>query len=226
MPSQSGFPETRWSLIGRLGDPGAQATLVLDLYAGSIARYLRRKCPHEPDVEDLIQEVLMHLCAHPELMASATPGSGSRFRHLLMTLAWDEARQRLQERWGRQRHEQVSPAPPEQAAPPDADALAMDRAWAETLLQQAWNDVRGWASDGTLEPDIPEVLQEHLVRGRNLRDCAQRLGLPLATCHRRLARGRTYLQRAIIDRLRQAGELDPQEDPQMACAHLLRLLAP
>jgi hypothetical protein len=85
--------------------------------------------------------------------------------------------------------------------------------------------VRGWASDGTLEPEVPRLLEGHLVQGRNLRDLAQELGLPLTTCHRRLARGRTYLQRAIIDRLRQAGEVKAGDDEGAACDLLLAVLA-
>jgi len=102
----------------------------------------------------------------------------------------------------------------------------MDRAWAESLLEQAWADVRGWASDGTLEVEIPTILHEYLVVGGNLRDLAARLSMPLATCHRRLARGRTYLQKAIIDRLRQSGELTADEDAAAACAVLLEILKP
>ncbi len=41
---------------------------------------------------------------------------------------------------------------------------------------------------------------------------------------RRLARGRTYLQKAITDRLRQAGEISIAEDGASACEVLLGAL--
>jgi DNA-directed RNA polymerase specialized sigma24 family protein len=228
MPTRIGFPDTRWSLIGRLALQPAEASVVMELYSDSIARYLRLKLPGEADLEDVIQEVLLHLFEHPELMAAAQPGAGSRFRYLMMTLAWNEARNRLRERWRRQSREKPTPAEAveEQApsAPAQTETPYMDRAWAESLLAQAWADVRGWASDGTLEPEIPGLLHEHLVKGRNLRDLAAELSLPLATCHRRLARGRTWLQKAIVDRLRQAGELGAEADPGAACELLLDIL--
>ncbi|MBA2482362.1 MAG: hypothetical protein H0V44_17000 [Planctomycetes bacterium] len=228
MPTRIGFPETRWSLIGRLSLRPAEAAVVMDQYADSISRYLRLKLPNESDLEDVIQEVLLHLFEHPELMAAAEPGVGSRFRYLLMTLAWNEARNRLRERWRRQHREKpVLPddgAQPAAPAPESSETMAMDRAWAESLLAQSWADVRAWASDGTLEAEIPELLEGHLVRGRNLRDLAAELKLPLATCHRRLARGRTWLQKAIVDRLRQAGEIPDGDDQADACSLLLEIL--
>ncbi len=229
MVSRIGFPDTRWSLIGRLALEPSEASVVMDLYSSAIARYLRRKFPQELDLEDVIQEVLLHLFEHPELMAAAQPGGGSRFRYLMMTLAWNEwpaiACASADARRSRERA-----APPEavdehSSSVVAADHGSMDRAWAESLLAQAWTDLRGWASDGTLEREIPTLLQEHLVRGRNLRDIAAELRLPLATCHRRLARGRTYLQKAIVDRLCQAGELGVDGDPASACALLMDILA-
>ena len=249
MPTRIGFPDTRWSLIGRLALQPDHAAVVMDLYADSIGRYLKLKFPGEADLDDIVQEVLLHLFEHPELMAAAQPGAGSRFRYLLMTLAWNAARNRLRERWRRQQHERpgsggadlddasdpgdhrhAADARPDAHSDPRADERvaetpAMDRAWAESLLAQAWNDVRGWADDGTLETQIPTLLEEHLVHGRNLRDLAAKLNLPLATCHRRLARGRTFLQKAIVDRLRQAGEISTGDDGASACTLLLDLLA-
>ena len=245
MPTRIGFPDTRWSLIGRLALQPDHAAVVMDLYADSIGRYLKLKFPGEADLDDIVQEVLLHLFEHPELMAAAQPGAGSRFRYLLMTLAWNAARNRLRERWRRQQHERPGSggtdidhasdpgaSRPADAERPDArsaervaETPAMDRAWAESLLAQAWNDVRGWADDGTLEAQIPTLLEEHLVHGRNLRDLAASLNLPLATCHRRLARGRTFLQKAIVDRLRQAGEISTGDDGASACTLLLDLLA-
>jgi RNA polymerase sigma factor (sigma-70 family) len=221
-----GFPETRWSLIGRLSLRPAEAAVVMDQYADSISRYLRLKLPSEGDLEDVIQEVLLHLFEHPELMAAAEPGAGSRFRYLLMTLAWNEARNRLRERWRRQHREKpaMDDDGAQAATSESVETSAMDRAWAESLLAQAWADVRAWASDGTLEPEVPELLEGHLVRGRNLRDLASELSLPLATCHRRLARGRTWLQKAIVDRLRQAGEIPEGDDQAAACSLLLDIL--
>ena len=73
---------------------------------------------------------------------------------------------------------------------------------------------------------VPKLLEAHLVQGRNLRDLSAEMKLPLATCHRRIARGRTYLQKAIVDRLRQAGELPANADETSACDLLLTVLRP
>ena len=108
--------------------------------------------------------------------------------------------------------------------PTNEAVLAMDRAWAESVLAAAWRDLAAWAEDGTLEAEIPRVLRENLIEGRNLRDICADLDMPLATCHRRLARGRTYLQKAIADRLRQAGEINLTEDGAAACEVLLGAL--
>ena len=108
--------------------------------------------------------------------------------------------------------------------PTNEAVLAMDRAWAESVLAAAWRDISAWADDGTLEAEIPRILRENLMDGRNLRDICADLDMPLATCHRRLARGRTYLQKAIADRLRQAGEINLTEDGSAACEVLLGAL--
>ncbi|HYE04835.1 MAG TPA: hypothetical protein VEL07_04860 [Planctomycetota bacterium] len=234
------FPDTRWSLIGRLAEHPDQAAMVVDLYADSVARYLRLKFPREAigsAFDDLCQEVLLWLLQHPDLLARARPGEGSKFRYLVMTLSANTARNFLRRGWTHARHEHL--ADDEKGAAAEALATVadcsslpasatdeMDRAWAEALLAAAWSDVRAWAADGTLEPEVPRLLEAHLVQGRNLRDLAKDLGLPLATCHRRLARGRTFLQKAIVDRLRQAGELSAQGDETAACDLLLAVLRP
>ncbi len=230
MVSRVGFPDTRWSVIGRLAQQPGEAGVLIDLYADPIARYLRLKFPGESssgDFDDVIQEVLIHLFERPDLMAEAKPGAGSRFRYLLMTLAWNAARNAVRERRRRQHRELSTDADlveDQNAAPATVDTDRMERAWAEALLAAAWLDVRRWAGDGTLEADVPRLLEEHLVHGRDLRSLALELGLPLTTCHRRLAKGRTFLQKAIVDRLRQAGEITEQDDGSAACDLLLSLL--
>jgi DNA-directed RNA polymerase specialized sigma24 family protein len=234
------FPETRWSLIARLADQPEQAAVVVELYADSVGRYLRAKFANDHPatrIDDVIQEVLIYLLEHPELLARAKPGemaSGttSKFRFFLMTLAFNAARNALR----RQQHVREVNAAIGEEGETLAEALAvaehptaehireMDRAWAESLLAAAWKDLHAWAGDGTLEAEIPRILQANLVEGVNLRDLCAELKMPLATCHRRLARGRTYLQKAITDRLRQAGEIAPDADGAGACDLLLEAL--
>jgi RNA polymerase sigma factor (sigma-70 family) len=235
------FPETRWSLIGRLAEEPDQVAVVLELYADPIGRYLRAKFAAEQGsgrLDDVIQEVLVYLMEHPQLIARARPGetpagSASKFRYFIMTLAFNAARNA----WRRQQHgKELNAAMGESSETTVAEALAvaqqpaneiakaMDRAWAESLLAAAWRDLRAWASDGTLEAEVPRILEMNLVEGRNLRDVAEEMALPLATCHRRLARGRTFLQKAITDRLRQAGEIAIDGDGVTACEVLLTAL--
>ena len=71
------FPETRWSLIGRLADQPDQVAVVLELYADPIGRYLRGKFVSDATsarLDDVIQEVLMYLMEHPDLLSRAHPG--------------------------------------------------------------------------------------------------------------------------------------------------------
>jgi DNA-directed RNA polymerase specialized sigma24 family protein len=235
------FPETRWSLIGRLAEQPDQVAVVVELYADPIARYLRVKFGSDHSssrIEDVIQEVLVYLMEHPQIIARARPGdtpagSASRFRYFIMTLAFNAARNA----WRRSEHGKemngslgdgtdatVADALAVAAQPDDELARLMDRAWAESLLALAWRDVRAWAGDGTLETEIPRILELHLIERHNLREVSDILHVPLATCHRRLARGRTYLQKAIIDRLLQAGEIAHEGDGLAACAVLLAAL--
>lgn len=210
------FPATRWSLIGAAD--GAQA--VLALYAEPIARYLAMKLPaavRDGRIEDVVQETLVWLAEHPEVLTRARPGanadgSASRFRWYLMTVALNQARNAM-------RRLHAAPAEAlvdEPAAAADRD---MDRAWAAAVIADAWRDLAGWAAQGACEPEVPEAARLHLGDGLGVREIAVRLGLSLGATHRRIATGRTLLRRAIIDRLRAAGEAGADE--QAACDALL-----
>lgn len=222
-----GFPDTRWSLVGRLGQDGV-ASLVVERYAAAIDRYLRMKLPTEarrPDFADLVQDVLLHLLERPDVLAQAKPGVGSRFRHYLMAVAWNEARNALR-RQRRVADQQVALNEETQAlSAPEADqALLMDRAWAAAVVGRAWADLHRAAADGSVEGEVMRILSASLIGGRSLRDLASETGLSLATCQRRLARGRLLLQQAMGESLRQAGELDPGADLGTACDRLLEML--
>jgi RNA polymerase sigma factor (sigma-70 family) len=224
------FPATRWSLIARLPDQPQEAAAMIGLYADAIGAYLHRRLAseHAERVDDVVQDVLLDLMRKPELLARAQPGSGSRFRYYVMNLAWLSALNYL--RYERRRthvsadaalHEGPSiiectasdiPAPDQQAA--------MDRAWALSVVQNALDDVKLWSTNGTLEPEAYTILCANLIAGKNLRDVAAELGIPLTNCHRRLAKARMLLQQAIIERLTLAGEITAKDDPNQA-AHLL-----
>lgn len=211
------FPDTRWSLIGRLG-AGDDARLLVATYADAVGRYLRARLSGYDAgvVDDVVQEVLAQLLDHPEVLAQARPGPGSRFRHYLMQVAWNAARNALR-RWQRGSGQ---PLPSTEAIAAAGDATA-DHAWAASVLAQAWDELRARRDAGTVEDDVVAVTEAHLIDGRALRDLvAAGLG-SLATCSRRLALGRTLLQQTIVDRLRLAGELAPEETPAAACTRLL-----
>ena len=233
------FPATRWSLIGRLGETPGATSILLELYFDSIARYIRHRFPEESrtgELDDVIQEVAIHVMERPDLLVAARPGMGSRFRYLLMMVAYNAARNALRTR-RRRRGKTIQHADPDdanavplsealvEAASPQVDA-AMDRAWAESVLDQAWNDLRAWADQGLLEVECIPVLEHSLLTGLSVRDMAPAMGLSPATCQRRLARGRTFLQRAIVDHLIQAGEMPAMADPARACEVMLGLLRP
>lgn len=210
LPPPVGFPTTRWSLLARSPD----GTALVELYADAIAGYLRRKLADRlaaSDLDDVIQDVLVHLLQRPDLLAQATPGGGSRFRHYLMTLAWNEARNAA-----RRRKPSGVPLPDEPVA---TDSAESDQAWARSVLDQAWREVAAWCNDGTAPAETLTVLRLALVDGLPLRDVAERARISLATASRRVALGRTLLQKSIADRLRAAGELG-DDDPATALERL------
>lgn len=212
------FPDTRWSLIGRLG-AGDDARLLVATYADAVGRYLRvRLAGYEPGVvDDVVQEVLARLLDHPEVLAQARPGPGSRFRHYLMQVAWNAARNALR-RWQRGNARPLLETDVIAAVANDATA---DHAWAASVLAQAWDELRAQRDAGAVEADVVAVTEAHLIDGRGLRDLAAAGLGSLATCSRRLALGRTLLQQAIVERLRVAGELAADETPAAACSRLL-----
>ncbi len=228
------FPATRWSLIARLPTQPQQVNVIIGLYADAISKYLHRRLAseHRERVEDVVQDVLLDLMRKPELLAKAQPGSGSRFRYYVMNLAWMSALNTLRSQRRRDRSSIEGQANDEgdghlelvgETPAPD-QVRDMDRAWALSIVHQAVDELRRWSQSGVIEPEAFTILFASLVEGRPLREISAELKLALGTCHRRLARARTLLQEAIVQRLRLAGELGPEEDPTRACAVLLHLI--
>jgi RNA polymerase sigma factor (sigma-70 family) len=213
------FPATRWSLIARLPGAPQEAAALLALYADAVTGYLRGKLRGEPAerIDDVVQEALLALLARPAALSRAQPGG--RFRHFLMHLAWQAAIDRLRHL---RRHEHV-PVEAEPVAPDQEPA--MDAAWARAVLAEALAELRQAAEDGRIEAEAEAVLRAHLIDGRDLRAIAGATGLSLATCSRRLAAARRFVQHAIGERLRLAGELAAEDDEQAAGARLIALLA-
>lgn len=212
------FPDTRWSLIGRLG-AGDDARLLVATYADAVARYLRTRLKgRDPAIiDDVVQEVLAGLLDAPEVLARAQPGPGSRFRHYLMHLAWNAARNALR-RWQRGDNQPLIDTDAIAAHAADADA---DRAWAASVLAQAWDELRAQRDAGQVEAAVVAITEAHLIDGTSLRDLVSAEHGSLATCSRRLAQGRMLVQQAIVERLRVAGELAADETPAAASARLL-----
>ena len=230
------FPATRWSLIARLPDHPQQVSTLIGLYADAIAAYLQMRLIGErrERIEDVVQEVLSDLLVKPEALAKASPGTGRRFRYYLMHLAWQAALNVLRHHRRREhgsldagsdaddhgRSERLSDGLP---AP---DQLAtMDRAWAVSVVQQALDDVGRASAAGQLDAAAATVLRANLIDGQSLRDLAGTTGMSLATCSRRLAQARQFLQNAMAERLRLAGEIGPHDDAAVAGERLLAALA-
>lgn len=213
------FPATRWSLVARCGDDGGAATALVERYADAVHRYLGGKLPDlDPALlDDLVQEVLLALLQRPEILARARAGGDSRFRYLLMRVAWNAARNALRRLRNRQ---------PRIVDPADLDAALsgvrdedpvedrdMDRAWALSLIDRGWRELRAWTEEGLLPTECLPVLDRHLVQGQGLRQIAAELDLALATCQRRLSAGREALARSLATALSEAGELGEGADP-------------
>ncbi len=219
------FPATRWSLIARLTEQPEAVREVVEIYADAVARYLVMKFPREHGagrLDDVVQEVLLALIEKPEVLARARRGDGSRFRYLLMRVAHNAARNAV--RRLADRHLVVSQTVAEWAD--DAETLAtpdpgMDQAWARSLIDIAWDELRAWVREGVVPADCLIVAETHLLHGAHLRDIAADQGIGLGTCHRRLARARHLLRRSIIDHLRATGEIGADEDEETACDAIL-----
>jgi DNA-directed RNA polymerase specialized sigma24 family protein len=197
------FPDTRWSLVASVGNGSLPAGRLVGLYADAVARYLRVRFPDQPGyaVDDAVQEVLVWLLEHPDVLARAAPGPGSRFRHWLMAVCQRAARNAFR------RHVQGGPAiDPEIAAPEQPVDAGMDRAWAESVLQGAWRDLDGLVRSGVLDPQCLAAVEDHLVRGMTIRAIATARGLGLGTAHRRLQSGLAALRSGIQERLGAAGD--------------------
>lgn len=212
------FPATRWSLVDRL-DEGRGVARLLDYYADAVARYLGLKFPdlrRRGQIDDLVQEVLLALLRQGEVLQRADPAHGGRFRYFLMRVAYNAARnahRRLARAdWSLLADEAVSESLAETGTfDGEAD---MDRAWAASVLQQAWRELRAWAADGRLPSESVALLERNLLHGVSLREAATELGLSLGTAHRRLARARTLVRQAVIDHLRFTGALGDDDEEQ------------
>ena len=218
------FPATRWSLIARLPERPHEVSTLLGLYADAIGAYLQTKLGDEraERIDDVIQAVLLDLLRRPEVLARAQPGSGSRFRHFVMHLAWQSARDHLRRL---RRGDQPGLAGYDPVAPMTEDQTAvMDRAWAVAVLQHVMDEAKIAAADGRLDPEAHAVMADHLIDGRALRAIAAARQLSLATSSRRLAEGRRFVQQAIAERLRLAGECTEGESAELAGARLLAAL--
>src|SRR5690606_14240829 len=130
---------------------GTAAILLVEAYADAVARYLRGRLGDPgPICDDVIQDVLTHLLERPDLLARATPQPGPRFRHSLMRLAWNEARNaRRRNRRGTGRD-----LAEEALAAVDAGDPQMDAAWAESVLAQAWQELRARGDAGEIDAAV------------------------------------------------------------------------
>ncbi len=216
------FPETRWSLIRRLDAQGGDTAVVLvACYADAVARYVRARLAGNAHVDDIVQAVLQHLLERPDILAQATPQPGSKFRYLLMRVAWNEARNAM--RRFRPAHGSAETLSVLVHTPDETQG--MDRAWAASVLAQVWNEMRQRAAAGLIDAQVLAITEAHLIRGESLRSLAEHCQLSLATCSRRLAQGRMLLQQALVERLQVAGEWSVQDTPGQACDRLLQALS-
>ena len=213
----SQFPATRWSLIRSLGTGSDLAIQeLLQHYAPAIEIYIRRRLSNEAPLgimDDIVQDVLLDLFKRQDVLARAQSGEKSHFRYLLMRVAYNaarNARRRLQR--GNQ----------QTVVHLDDDSIAgflelerdlnleeqqsMDRAWGLSVVEQAIADCLAWSVDCSVDQESLTALSLELDEGLNQRDIAERMSLSLATAHRRLARGRMMIRKAMVDHLMASGE--------------------
>ena len=188
---------------------------LLEDYAPAIEIYLRRRMANEANresIDDIVQEVLLELFNKQDVLAKAQQGDKSRFRYLLMRVAYNaarNARRRIQR--GNDRMVSIGDDTIMGLLEPDRDLnaeeqISMDRAWGLSIVEQAIIDCTGWCEKNQSDQEAVMALKLELEEKLNQRDIAQRLNLSLATAHRRLARGRMLIRKAMIDHLITMGE--------------------
>ncbi|MFW5858754.1 MAG: RNA polymerase sigma factor [Planctomycetota bacterium] len=217
-------------MVERIGEDDGATAHVLALYADAVGRYLAIKLPRartRGTLDDIVQEVLLGLMERPGVLGRARRTAGGHFRYLLMHVAYNAARNAERKLGDRRALVAQAVAEWEATTINDPDE-GVDRAWAQSLLQSAWNELRAWVRSGDEQADCLAVAEAeaHLIHGRNLREIAIERGLGLGTCHRRLARARTLPRTSILDHLRATGEIADEAGGDETVDLLLASAAP
>ncbi len=163
---------TSQTLLDQLQCPGAEAAWerFCRVYGPPIIRYAQKLGLAEADARDVMQEsllVLMRLL--PRFRYDPTRG---RFRNYLLTIVHRQALAHLR------RGARTTALPPEELDllrdPTPAEAEREDDRWQESLLDEAWAQLK---ASGRLKPDTLSAFEAYAIRGESCADVAKKYGL-------------------------------------------------
>jgi len=215
---------TRWSVIrgAAEGNESARRTFA-EHYEPVIRSYLGARWQHSPlsqEIEDATQEVFFE--CFRGVLDRADPDRAGGFRALLYGVVRNVAL-RFEER-GRKRREfqdEDSEARGRIAADEERPSHAFDRAWAQSIMEQA-REVqaeRASESDAAAERRC-ELLRLRFEEGTPIRDISRLWGVDAAHVHREYAKARREFKSAMKEVVR-ALHPGPDEEVEAECSRLL-----
>lgn len=183
---------------------GEVIALLPDLY-GTALRFTRNRA----DAEDLVAEALKNAWSHLPGLSARSHFRGWIFR--ILTNAF------LSELRARRTRPATEPLPPE-----DESFSLFERLHQPFLLW--WGNPEQEFLNTLLREDLERALQAlpeifrvvvvlAEVQGLSYQEIADTLGVPVGTVRSRLARGRSFLQRALWEHAREAGLLPRTPEP-------------
>lgn len=221
--------ETCWTVIrGAAEGNGRDREEFARRYATAVRAYLGSRwggTPHLQEIDDAVQEVFLE-CFRPEgALARADPARAGGFRAFLYGVVRNVAL-RAERKAARQR---VRPAdesfdPDRLAGDDDGPSRIFDRAWAESLIEQAGaKQAERAAEAGEDATRRVDLLRLRFRDGLPIREIADRWSMNPARLHKEYARAREDFLDALRDVVAfhhpgTPGEIDRE------CARLLELL--
>ncbi len=188
------------------------------------ARWKRNDRAH--DIDDAIQEVFMECFREGGALGKADPGRPGGFRAFLFGVTRNVA-SRVEQRKARKREVAIDTAFGDAHADADSGDLAVvfDRAWAQSIMRQAWDlQEHTFAASDPGAAKRARLLRLRFEDGLPIREIAARWNEDAARLHQEYATARREFKRALRDVV--SFHLPgASADVDTECARLLEALA-
>jgi len=225
----SGGYSTRWSVIhGAAQGNKSDRDEFARRYEGVVHAYLGarwRESPMLQDVDDAVQEVFVNCFREGGVLARVERDRPGGFRAYFFAAIRNVARV-FERKHGRER---VSPAPTSSAmdrVPADDESIgsALDRAWAQALVNEAREYQAEWARDqGPDAQQRVELLHLRFGEGMPIRDIARLWEAEPAHVHHEYAKARKEFKTALLE-VTAFHHPGSQEEVELECARLLEIV--